>query len=808
MPLFSVKDKKLTPQDYIDRLVASTFQDTLTPITDEDYVTNRTESKSIKITTVTNLKRIKSEILEGVDKYLGVISTRLGNISLKLKAKVRKLDFDINTKYAEAVKAVEPMLRKAKKMSREDFADWDYARKNSDVEKINELVAKYDLQKEYGTYRKTLDSLRKEGIDVGLDIGEIEEYAPRILKDSRGFLNAIGKAEEWPIYSRKLQEKAAELGIAVAKMTPDMKATIIGNMISGGWSGLGAPTSTKERKLKKIPAYLNKFYMDSDAALMQHLYSMRKNIEARKFFGKIPQKVAEMRTRLHNAQTNIRKINKLLEGKLTKEEADKLKASRNKNIGLEKQYTAYIEKYALQRDYTENIGSYIMELINNKEIAPQNERIVNEILNARFHEAGTRGLIMAYKNMSYIDTMGSPVSALTQMGDLAWSMYEGGVIRTLKYAYKSLRGKARITKEDVGVERIAQEFADPGTFGKAVSMVFKMVGLEKIDSIGKEALMNTALEMYQKQAKENPAKLKKKIQPIFEGETDNVIDDLNNNEITDNIKLLVYSRLLDFQPVGLSEMPQKYLDAGNGRLFYMLKTFTIKAFDVFRNESYNKIKNGNKSEKIQGLKNLVRLSFYFVLANAGADELKDLLLGRKTDLEDRVVDNMLRLFGVSKFVTWKARTEGIGSALSKQILPPFKFIDSLGKDIITAGDEKGLEVVGSIPVVGKLAYWHMGRGVSKRGDLWDRRWRERKAKLNKVQDRLEKSKDKRTFRLEHRDEILELRLINRLQGRLNSYRERINRLKSKEETVVKKKQIQKLEAIRTGLIKEFLGRRR
>jgi hypothetical protein len=82
-------------------------------------------------------------------------------------------------------------------------------------------------------------------------------------------------------------------------------------------------------------------------------------------------------------------------------------------------------------------------------------------------------------------------------------------------------------------------------------------------------------------------------------------------------------------------------------------------------------------------------------------------------LEDLAVDNMLRLFGISKFVTWKAREEGVGSAAVRQISPPFKFIDSLSKDINSAGDEKGLETIGSIPVAGKLYYWWFGKGREK-----------------------------------------------------------------------------------------------
>ncbi|MCK5451195.1 MAG: hypothetical protein KAI70_05475 [Candidatus Omnitrophica bacterium] len=801
VPLFSMAGKKaVTEKAPMFSKQATTFQDTLGLTTEEDLAINRKHQKDIKRAAFNSIKRVAAEIKEGADKFLGSISTRLGNISPKIKAKMRRLDFDIGILHAKDVETVEGMLRKEKKMTRDDYADFDYARKNSAIEVIDRLVDKYNMRTEYQAYRDTLDRIAKEAHDVGLVFGEIEEYAPRILKDSKGFLTAIGKADEWPVYSDAIKEKAHELDIDVDTLDVDQRANIISSMILGGWSGLGGVSAMKHRKLKKIPPELNQYYMGSDAALMQHLYSMRKLIEARKFFGKIPAKVTEMRKRMYQAQSRIRQLTKEIAAATDEKEIQKLKRRKNKNIGLEKQYTAYITAYATQRDYKENIGVYVDELIVNEEVKPKHERVLNEILIARFHEKGTRGLVQSYKNLSYIDTMGSPISALTQIGDLAWAMYEGGMIKTLKHAYKSIRKRSRITKEDVGVSRIAQEFADAGTLSSAVNTVFKLVGLEKIDSIGKETLMNTALEKYQEQAKENPAELKKQIGSIFEGETDNVINDLIKDKITDNVKLLVYSRLLDFQPVALSEMPQKYLDAGNGRLFYMLKTFTLKSFDVFRNEAYNKIKKGD----VQGFKNLVRLACFFVLANAGADEIKDFFLRRHTDFEDRVTDNILRLFGVSKFVTWKARTEGVGSALSRQILPPFKFIDAAGKDILHAGDEKGLEVMASIPIAGKLAYWHFFRGKHKREDLWDRRLRKKKAELNKVKNKLDTSKNKREFKHKYHTELLELKKINEFQGELNQIKKRINKLKSLTESITRKEYIQKLTLKRTNMIKLYL----
>ena len=115
-------------------------------------------------------------------------------------------------------------------------------------------------------------------------------------------------------------------------------------------------------------------------------------------------------------------------------------------------------------------------------------------------------------------------------------------------------------------------------------------------------------------------------------------------------------------------------------------------------------------------------------------------------------------------------------------------------------------MIGSIPVVGKFAYWHMGRGLSKRDDLWDRRFRKQKSKLNKTKDKFDKAKNKMEFRRKYHHELLELKRINKLQGLLNKKRKRINELKNLTETAERKKQIQRLEITRTDMIKNFLDK--
>ncbi len=770
------------------------FADSTTPVTQADFDENRAEAGLRGKILGPALRMTKEEFGAEISKLMAPISTRLKYISPALSAKVRNLDFSTNKAIQGYREAVDPLLQKAKTMSRSDKLDWDYARKNSVTTKIDELVKKYGMEKEYAAVREVFDTLRDDAIDVGLDIGEINEYWTRKVKDLKGLYGEMNR-EELGIFSKALADKAASLGLSVDQLDPDMRATLIANIISGGPTGLGGVSAAKERKFLKIPPRLNKYYLNSDAALIEHINSMVTAIEKRRFFGKIPEKVAEMRRQLYVAQAKIR-------------EYAKDPKKRNEWIGREKELSAYIQKYALQRDYEDNIGALVFELIDKGDITAAQQNDVNEILQARFHERGAHGFWQLYKNFSYADTMGSPISALTQIGDFAFVMYEAGLLKGIKHIATAAMGKSKITREDVGIKRIAEEFADSSKLGGAVAWIFKAVGLEKMDAIGKEALLNAAHEKYQGLARENPAKLVGEIKHIFGDETDDTVKALEQGIITDNVKMLVYSRLADFQPIGLAEMPQKYLTSGNGRVFYMLKTFTLKQFDIFRNEAIHKITTGNRSEKIEGLKNLVRLAMFFVLANATADELKDLLLGRTTDMSDRVADNILRLAGSSKFVTWVARTEGAGTALSKQVLPPFKFLDSLTKDIYNAGDDKGLELTASVPLLGKLAYWHLGRGTTKRHELWEIRYQKYKQKLHDIHDDFDKAKDKLGFMKDHQKELVEYRQANSFQGRLNNYRKIINKLKSRQDqNDTTKKRIEQLELKRTELIKQFMEKK-
>jgi hypothetical protein len=791
-------------------------------ISDEIYHQMFTERNNLVRKIGQTLRMRGTEFKQLLDKGFGAISTRLKNVDPILAAEIRNLDFRTSQKIVTALRIAHPLLKATKKMSPEDKFIWDTARRNSDEGKIKQIAEKYGITQDQENLRNVLNQIRQDAIDVGYDVGFIDEYWPRIIKDTEGFLQATKGISNQPVFTNALKAQADKLGLSVEKFQveyPEVAADIISNTILGRNLGIGGPGNIQSRQYETVPPELNKYYMDSDAALMQYIYSMTKKIEVRRFFGNVPERIKRLKADKKRKDRQILSYNEELKN-ISPEERVEFNKRINDISGDLIRIEQELDKYKLQRDYTENIGAYIDDLILNKRITKDEERLVRNILDARFHEHGTTGLINAYKNMAYIDVMGSPISALTQIGDLAWAMYVGkvwtprGLSSTVKNLGKAISKNSEITKEDLGIERIAQEFADGTTLGNAVSWVFKKVQLERIDSIGKEVLINNALDNYRAmiQTEAGRTELHKYLKPIFGTQSDSVIQDLLADNPSDNVKMLLYHRLLDFQPVALSEMPEQYLKSGNGRIFYMLKTYTIKQFDVFRNEAWHKIKTGERDQVIEGIGNMVKLVSLLALANAGADELKDFLLGKDTDFKDHVIENFITMGGASKYVKMQISREGLGSGLIGQVLPPFKFIDSISKDALelhdqhVAGDVIDLtqsRTIESIPLGGKLYYWHYGRGEDYKKSLGEQNFKDIGKDIRMFKRQLENAENKREFIYANMNKFKQMKLYENFQSSLSRNQSVINKLKDIEQTTNVIERLGKLKAQRELLLEKY-----
>jgi hypothetical protein len=803
-------------------------------------------------------------------RVLVPISTRLASINPVLRAAFRNYRYLLNTTLQSDIESAKPLMQATKSMSNEDQIIFDLARKNGDAGMLQHLIIKYRMGKEYAKLRNMLDAIHERAKNVGYDIGYRGHYHPRVIKDPSGFLEYLYNTDAWGDISEAIKQKEADIQRPLSDIE---KAHIANNMIRGYGKHitLSAPGNIKERQVELIDAELNRFYYDSNEALMIYLANVNKAIESRKFFGKSEEikKILESgrkyrnKTAKENISAFIEKIKQKRELLKAKQKValaewtkantpakvddsetndaidgyrDALKQERNERAELIRaqhesilndpfipkedrarikresgeilknelaqldaelkakldavlptgnqtpsplspdeyisKRTAFIEQQKkdmevfdtqsqkdlvtyrsnarsdaitmkvseqdlkdsdpeLDFNMESNIGDYVAGLIGEGKIKPGQEGELIGIFQDFFNYRSTSGVLDVYKNIGYMTTMGNVFSTITQFGDLAFAWYNAGLIRSSVAFGRAAVGKSNITRHDIGIERIAEEFTNPTRMGHALEKIFKVTGFNFIDRLGKETLINATIAKLQAQAKRNDPALVRKLNIMLTGNVKETIEDLKEGRIEENVKLVAFNTLLDFQPVDQMEMPQTYLAHPGGRVFYMLKTYTIKMFDVFRREAFAKIKEGNI---VEGIGNLTRLSAIMVLCNASADEIKDFIAGRDRKLTDRIVDNILRLFGFSRYVLWQFRTQPVQYSLYKMVAPPLDFVEMPARDMkhilssykknkdIELGLERGkpedfnfwqMESWKQIPFGGANFYWWFGGGHEK-----------------------------------------------------------------------------------------------
>jgi hypothetical protein len=143
------------------------------------------------------------------------------------------------------------------------------------------------------------------------------------------------------------------------------------------------------------------------------------------------------------------------------------------------------------------------------------------------------------------------------------------------------------------------------------------------------------------------------------GDRANEIDaKLKNDIIDDDIISLAYWVLLEHQPVAESELPENALLYPAAGLFYQMKTWSIKQLNAFRSHTLDMARRGYKK---QALKNLMLFTPLLIMSGAAPDALRDWLRGKEVDWEDLVIENILKLFLMSRYLLVKDVPGIIGS---------------------------------------------------------------------------------------------------------------------------------------------------
>ena len=692
--------------------------------------------------------------------YLVTWSTQIGKLHPKLPGLFRRFQFYSLKYYNESMADAEPLIKKLQALHkksdkneviRRDYLDIDKGLKNNRYKEIKPLLDKYGMYDDVMRVRKRLEKIAKDKEAVGFDSGYLVDYFPRSVVDhvalKNYLLEYVADQADKDAIAEQIEESATDVQ---RKLTEEEHVEIIQRVLLGrAQSNTSTPDNLKARKITQINDSANQFYAPTYDALGIYMAQVTEAIAGKRFLGQSRYSVRKQGSQYIVAHKHSGKDATGLKFKNKRDAFDAMKLMVKRHLDVQG-----IPMLGMQ--YT--IDSFMLRAMDEYQLSPDAEARLRSLLQSYFSRVKGNPLTTNIKNFGYITSMGSIFSAVTQIADVGLSVWRAGdkglfriptggfrtisaLTKAMIYNFGGKKDNQFIARDDYGVDSIAEEIKPQigsNSILNALQWVFKKVQLERMDRIGKDTTVNATIAKFRALAK-NPAKreysefIYRLEQTFDKQEIAQIITDLRENNNSELIMLLSYTELLKVQPIGKSEVPVGYLNMPNGRIMYQLKTFLLKRFDVWRdevayiNKQYAEAEaQGNKLQMANLQKKywvrLVGLISTLVMAEAGTDEIKDIIAGRETDLTDRMVGNLLKMVGLSKFTFWKAKREGVDSALFGLITPPvasatndifikdgYRIAEKYAKEG-SAGVKKHIEKTGlrlytHIPLVGKHLYW-------------------------------------------------------------------------------------------------------
>lgn len=620
-----------------------------------------------------------------VDKYLTGVTTVLKKRSAQMATRVRRFEINKHLGIAQALNKVAPFATSLASLSKPVADDIAYRIGLGQFDEARNLMST-TMRTQFDDTVAVLKDLEKELLKAGHTFKPIENYFPRLMKDLDSFYEELGVPLKGPI-DKQIEKYAKFNGKTVAALSEETRQDITDKVVRGfmviprkdggatfvkAGPGKAGPWNqrTADELLKKQKE-LMKHYASPAEALQNYITKAITDIEKRKVLGVYKKK-------------------------------------RTKDSGIVEDSDGFL-------DVDSSLGVLIDKARAKGDWSLKDETEIVEILRGYFAggNQSPNAVMRFLRTTGYAGTIANPISAITQLGDLGTS----GAMYGFRNTIAAMFGEKNIKLVDIGLKSLA-EFEDPKRTGAFLENLFKYSGFQAVDRLGKETTMNAALRKAQQQSltKAGRAKLKENYGQVFGKEFDNFIGDLQRKNISDNVKYYAMNELADLQPVFLSEVPRAFVENPNGRILYLLKTFTLKQYDVVRNRIIGEYKKGNKE---QAIKQAAVLAGYLSLANAGTGMAKDFLLGRDVSPEqipDRALWALLGVYGANQYTSERYLSRGDLTGFAKNLITPatplLDELFKLGGDVATGEVEDNIiKYVKPLPIVGNVAYNWLGGGA-------------------------------------------------------------------------------------------------
>ena len=635
----------------------------------------RTASEAIQ-QAVTKDSAVTRQYSKALDYYLGSIGTRLRLKDEGMFGRLRNTEYNMTVNTYGKTEQIEPFLRGLQGLPKGAYRDVTKHLYNGSFDLAKKTMGRFNpaLAETFDTtVVPMLKDLSKQLKESGQSFDELDNYFPRIMKDYEGWRKSAGL--DYQGYLDKQLLAAAKK--KKRKLFPAEREKVIESAMRGyNYVGTGKPSYAKQRILTLKDRDLD-FYAAPEEALSMYIRKAVNDIEVAKFF----------------------------KGSVAKSDDGIL-------------------------DIDASVGKYVEDAAKTGNLKPEDQGEIVELLKARFvgGQQSAGQAMQTIKDLGYTGTIANPVSAVTQLADPATSALLYGFRNTIA----SMFGAKNMKLVDIGLEQVAIELTngDPRGTARFLDKMMKLSGFKATDRLGKETLMNASLRKARQMAKSNKgvAKLREKYGKVYGDEFDGLVADLKAGDMTENIKFYAFNELADVQPIILSEMPEAYLNSPNGRILYMLKSFTLKQWDIVRREIMGE---WNKGNKLTAVKKATVMAGYLTVANTSTGVIKDMMRGKEVkpeDLPDRSMWALLGVFGLNKYTSDKFFAKGdVKGGLVNMIVPATPIIDAafkLGTEL--PKEDPALEsTLNAIPLVGPLVYNWFGGGAEKYNERMDKERRDR-----------------------------------------------------------------------------------
>jgi hypothetical protein len=331
------------------------------------------------------------------------------------------------------------------------------------------------------------------------------------------------------------------------------------------------------------------------------------------------------------------------------------------------------------------------------------------------------------RSLGYVGTIANPYGALMNVHDLFNASFELGIGNVLKSVFG--KNNIRLSADDVGLARqVFGEFIRRSNKGDSsitgvkflenlakgsedlLEWSMKASGFSGLDKFGKTKIMGASFRKA-KQDIANGSFDRKWTNTFSRAELDQLKRDIAANKAdSELVRDLVMFDLFKLQPINPAAQTSAGLKTPNARIFYMLKGFAIKQFDLMERRIFREWQQGNKKEALaNAMKYMVISGGGFGVVNEGRQVIK----GEAPNPEEAAVGALYQLGSVLTFGAMGANDYGYtkfmqdpANAMLTNIFPPVSatlpaaVLKDLGEAART-GDPLPDETIYALPVVGK-----------------------------------------------------------------------------------------------------------